>query len=221
MTSLHRSISTSAPQATPAKSAFYGRTTPTDKQPAALMTAMVYPVLSIEQLCRVDFAPPYNCNYFSWSPAKAFKARDSGQMGVGGELETLHTYLTTNTYRAIAADCLLEVHHTALPNPNASIAIYRVVSRESGTDFGAILPGAAVSESVSHAQWFADVDLVKNARLLSTKVYPDELLTHGNPHEFIYIPRSVKGGYARYLADVKREQESELARVRKGLPPLR
>lgn len=74
-----------------------------------------------------------------------------------------------------------------------------------------------MSECVSHAQWFADVGLVKNARILSTKVFPDELVTHGNPHEFIYVPRSVKAGFERYLVDVKREQESELARVRKGL----
>ena len=105
-----------------------------------------------------------------------------------------------------------------LPNSNALMTVYQVASLESGADFGAILPGAAVSECVSHAQWFADVGLVKSARLLSTKVYPDELVTQGNPHDFIYVPRSVKAGFERYLADVKREQESELARVRKGLP---
>jgi hypothetical protein len=189
----------------------------TEAKPEVLLTAKVYPVLSIAKLSSMDSSPPVDCNYFSWSPRKAFKARDSGQIGQGGELETLHTYLTQKEYRFTAADTLLEVSILTLPNPNALITIYRVASPESGAEFGAILPGAAVSESVSHAQWFADAGLVKNARMLSTKVFPDELVTHGNPHDFIYVPRSVKAGFERYLADVKREQESELARVRKGL----
>ena len=189
-----------------------------ETKPEKLMAAKVYPVLSRTQLSSMDFAPPFDCNYFSWSPLKAFKARDSGQMGQGGELETLQTYLDQKELRSTAANILLEIHMFKLPNSNALMTVYQVASLESGADFGAILPGAAVSECVSHAQWFADADLVKNARLLSTKVYPDELVTQGNPHDFIYVPRSVKAGFERYLADVKREQESELARVRKGLP---
>ena len=190
-----------------------------ETKPEKLIAAKVYPVLSSAQLSSMDFAPPVECNYLSWSPLKAFKARESGQVGQGGELETLQTYLNQKELRSTAANILLEVHMYKLPNSNALMTVYQVASLESGADFGAILPGAAVSECVSHSQWFADAGLVKSARLLSTKVYPDELVTQGNPHDFIYVPRSVKAGFERYLADVKREQESELARVRKGLSP--
>lgn len=93
------------------------------------------------------------------------------------------------------------------------MTIYRTVSAESCSQFGAILPGAAVSESRAHAQCFADVCPNSAHKMLSTKVYPDELVTHGNPHDFIYIPRSVKAGHERYLADVRRELEVELAKV--------
>ena len=220
MTSEQLGTSTPAPQTAHPESALPRSANAVEKKPEKLMSAKVYPVLSLAQLSSMDFAPPLDCNYFSWSPLKAFKARESGQMGQGGELETLHTYLTQKEYRATTADTLLEVPPIKLPNSNALITVYRVASPESGADFGAILPGAAVSECVSHAQWFADADLVKNARMLSTKVFTDELVTHGSPHDFIYVPRSLKAGFERYLADVKREQESELARVRKGLPSL-
>jgi hypothetical protein len=162
----------------------------------------------------IDFAPPYDCTYFSWSPKNAFDARENGKVGAGHEWETLHTYLTDADYRFTAADTLLEVKRCDLPNPEALVTIYRVTDPESGSDFGAILPGAAVTESIAHVQWFADVYPAKKHKLLSTKVHPDELVTHGNPHDFIYIPRSLKAGFERYLADVKREQEAELARVR-------
>ena len=218
MTSEQLGTSTPAPQTAHPESALPRTANAVETKPEKLMSAKVYPVLSSAQLSSMDFAPLYDCNYFSWSPLKAFKARDSGQMGQGGELETLHTYLTQKEYRSTTADTLLEVPPIKLPNSNALITVYRVASPESGADFGAILPGAAVSECVSHAQWFAITGLVKNARMLSTKVFPDELVTHGNPHDFIYVPRSLKAGFERYLADVKREQESELARVRKGLP---
>jgi len=218
MTSEQLGTSTPAPQTAHPESALPRSANAVETKSEKLMSAKVYPVLSIAQLSSMDFAPPLDCNYFSWSPLKAFKARESGQMGQGGELETLHTYLTQKEYRATTADTLLEVPSIKLPNSNALVTVYRVASPESGADFGAILPGAAVSECVSHAQWFADAGLVKNARMLSTKVFPDELVTHGNPHNFIYVPRSVRAGFERYLADVKREQESELARVRKGLP---
>lgn len=220
MTSEQLGTSTPVSQTTHPESALPRTANAVETKSEKLIAAKVYPVLSSAQLSNMDFAPPFDCNYFSWSPLKAFKARESGQMGQGGELETLHTYLTQKEYRATTADTLLEVPPIKLPNSNALITVYRVASPESGADFGAILPGAAVSECVSHAQWFADVDLVKNARMLSTKVFPDELVTHGNPHDFIYVPRSVKAGFERYLADVKREQESELARVRKGLPSI-
>jgi hypothetical protein len=217
MTSEQLDTSTPAPQTAHPESALPRTASAVETKPEGLMTAKVYPVLSLDQLRSMDFAPPYDCNYFSWSPMKAFKARDSGQLGPGGELETLQTYLNQKELRSTAADILLEVHLFKLPSPNALVTIYRVASTDSGSDFGAIIPGAAVSESLSRAQWFADDGQVKTTKLLSTKVFPDELVTHGNPHEFIYVPRSVKSGFERYLADVKREQESELARVRKGL----
>jgi hypothetical protein len=211
---------TPAPDVTPPEAVPSITPSKVEKSSQKLMTAQVYPVLSIAKLSSMDFAPPHDCNYFSWSPMKAYKARETGKVGAGCELETLHTYLTQKEYRATAADTLLEVNPFKLPNPNALITVYRVANSESGADFGAILPGAAVSECVSHAQWFADVGLVKNAQIFSTKVFPDELVTHGNPHDFIYVPRSVKAGFERYLADVKREQDSELARVRKNTSSL-
>ena len=209
MTSENSNTSTSASQTVPRNAVSLRR-----PHLNSLMTPKVFPVFSLNELRNFDFAPPYDCTNFSWSPKYAFDARESGEVGAGHEWETLHTYLTDLNYRFTAADTLLEVNRCDLPNPGALMTIYRVTGSESGSDYGAILPGAAVSESIAHVQWFAEVYPSKKHKLLSTKVHPDELVTHGNPHEFIYIPRTLKVGFERYLADVKREQEAELARVR-------
>jgi hypothetical protein len=81
--------------------------------------------------------------------------------------------------------------------------IYRTADASCGAKWGAILPGASVSESLEYVKRHADLHLDASHKVLSTMVYPDELLTLGNPHEFIYVPRSAQGAYQRYLQDVQ------------------
>jgi len=69
------------------------------------------------------------------------------------------------------------------------------VYRASNT--GGILPGAYVTESKGYAIFHGKTVLNNNFKLYQLDVYPDELLTYGDPHEFIYIPRSLDIAHER------------------------
>ena len=66
------------------------------------------------------------------------------------------------------------------------ITIYRA------SDIGDIIPGSYVSESLDYAQQHGERSIGDEYpwRLYSLDVYPDELLWYGDPHEFLFIPRS-------------------------------
>lgn len=161
------------------------------------------PLLTKSEFRELDF-PLYNGNtYFSWSPKRVFDSREDKDFLTEDGHETLQTYLSNNDLHDIAKMLL---NTNSLPRKGSLISIYRSLDSECGSEYGAILPGAAVSTSLNHAKWLSEIEPTANRALFASKVYPDELLTHGNPEDFIYIPRSLQVGFDRYLADTERAQ---------------
>jgi hypothetical protein len=78
------------------------------------------------------------------------------------------------------------------------ITIYRA------SDVGDILPGSYVSESRKYVESHGENIINAPYEIFSMDVYPDELMTYGDPHEFIYIPRTKEAGYQRYLDQFER-----------------
>lgn len=169
-----------------------------------LQSNSALPLLTMDQLRSLNFQLFNDNTNFSWSPKAAFDVREAGEIGVETGYETLHGYLSKPDYRDVASSTLLEVPLSKLPRAEALLTVYRAVDVDCGATFGAILPGACVTDSKAYAKNHADLHMDERHKLMSTKVYPDELVTRGNPHEFTYVPRSLADGHKRYLADVKR-----------------
>lgn len=66
------------------------------------------------------------------------------------------------------------------------IIIYR------SSDVGDIIPGSYVSESEEYARKHGERSIGEDYdwKIYSLEVYTDELMWYGDPHEFIFIPRS-------------------------------
>jgi len=135
-------------------------------------------------------------------------ARLRGDIGRDGEFETLHDWLTDAASTDIAC-LLLALPRHRLPRPDALVRVVQSVPVEPGMP-EVVLPGAAVFTDVGLAQWHDDLALQCAHRLLETEVYPDELVTFGNPKHFIYVPRSVQMGYDRYMRDCNRVRRPKL-----------
>jgi hypothetical protein len=60
------------------------------------------------------------------------------------------------------------------------------------SDVGDIIPGSYVSESMEYASEHGRCHIPEDCewRIYHLEVYPDELMWYGDPHEFIFIPRS-------------------------------
>jgi hypothetical protein len=68
------------------------------------------------------------------------------------------------------------------------ITIYRAA------DTGDIIPGAYVSESLKYVQEHGERHIPGGKfKIYQRDVYPDELMSYNDPHEFIYIPKDVEG----------------------------
>ena len=76
---------------------------------------------------------------------------------------------------------------------NEPIMIYRA------SNMGGILPGAYVTESREYAIFHGQSCIPGKYKIYQMKVYPDELMSHGDPHEFVYIPRSVDIAHKRLV----------------------
>jgi len=157
---------------------------------------------------RTAQVPASECLYDSWQPDDAMGARLRGEIGHGGELETLHDWLTDVASTDIAC-LLLALPRHRLPRPDALVKVVQSVPVEAGAP-EAVLPGAAVFTDVGMAQWCDHLTPKCAHRLLETEVYPDELVTFGNPRHFIYLPRSVQMGYDRYMRDCNRVRRPKL-----------
>jgi len=181
-----------------------------DQSYAQVVTPLVNEscLLSPEALRSFDFELCDQSTYFSWSPKAAFDAREAGEVGSNGEYETLYDYLTQPDGADIAAETLLEVSRRMLPKTDVLMTVYRAADETCGADLGAILPGASVTESKAYAKRHADLYLSGQHKLMETKVFPDELVTRGSPHDFTYVPRSLQVGYARFAADAARARKT-------------
>ena len=163
-------------------------------------------LLSIDQIRYLDFELFNGSTRFSWSPKAAFDAREASEVGESPGFETLYDYLTKPEYVDVAANTLLEVAESHLPRADVLLTIYRAADSECGSDYDAILPGASVTTWKTYAIRHAELHMSNQHKLMSTKVYPDELVTRGDAHEFTYVPRSLAVGFQRYTDDVKRER---------------
>jgi hypothetical protein len=162
--------------------------------------------LTADMLRQMDFEAPGESLRWSWSPKAVFDAREAGEIAPDGEYETLHQYISNPDLQVTAAQTLLEVPLSRLPAPEVLLAVYRAVDQETGCNFGAVLPGAYVSESKTYAMEHGDTCSSAGVTLLGTHVFPDELVTFGDPHEFIYAPRSLEAAFERYLLDVAKSK---------------
>ena len=66
------------------------------------------------------------------------------------------------------------------------ITIYRA------SDVGDIIPGSYISESEEYAREHGERSIGEEYpwKIYSLEAYPDELMWYGDPHEFLFIPRS-------------------------------
>jgi len=76
---------------------------------------------------------------------------------------------------------------------NQPITIYRA------SDTGGILPGAYVTESKEYAIFHGQTSMNGKYKIYQLNVYPDELMSYGDAHEFIYIPRNLDIAHERML----------------------
>lgn len=158
--------------------------------------------MTLEQLVDLKFAKEGLSWYDSWTPKVAFDARNHGEVGYGADFETLFEYLRDARHNWVASMLLLDVPKSELPGANDLIRIYRSADASSGAQWGAILPGASVSESYEYVVRHGELYCDETRTILTSCVYPDELVTLGSPHAFTYVPRSISSGYARYISDM-------------------
>jgi hypothetical protein len=74
------------------------------------------------------------------------------------------------------------------------ITVYRA------SDTGDILPGSYVTESRQYAATHAEANIRGPYTMYEMQVKPSELMTYGDPHEFIYIPENPQVAYQRYVS---------------------
>lgn len=165
------------------------------------------PVLTMEQLRNLNFESFKGSTRFTWTPTAAFEAREAGKIGSNVEYQTLHDYLTRPEFLTFANTVLLNGGKGIRPRPNRLMTVYLAADQDRGSTLGVVLPGASVTEMKSLSKDLAFFYMRSKERLISTEVYPDELVTREEPHDFTYVPRSLSVAYTRYIADVTRLQK--------------
>ena len=98
------------------------------------------------------------------------------------------------------------------------ITIYR------SSDVGDIIPGSYVSESKEYAQEHGERSIGEDYswKIYSLDVYPDELMWYGDPHEFIFIPKSPERWLEiarERVRDIPIEVQDELMALGRGPCP--
>lgn len=178
---------------------------PQFKHPSQQRVDCPTPILTPEELRHFEFNRPAESMMSLLSPKEAFDLRGQGEVDTPEGFETLAVYLQDPERRIDAAMSLLKVRIDRLPKSNRLLKVFRACDSSSGGQYGAILPGAYVTELKSQAYEHGRTYLQRGFEIFSTHVYPDELLTLGNPHDFIYIPRNLAMAHGRYTADVYRQ----------------
>ena len=97
---------------------------------------------------------------------------------------------------------------------NKPITIYRV------SDFGDIVPGAYVSESLEYVKTHQESIIKGKGEVFSKQVKASELLTYGDPHEFLYMPESIESYHKSIVQQALSEGKPVPAEVLKDYPEL-
>ncbi len=173
------------------------------QQPKGIEYPVIAPKMSKEELLNMDFKRTSG----SYSPKSAFDIRESINTQGTAEHETV-----TDLAKHEDQWRFNEIFDKDPNNPSEyktpqsiinairkgkEITVYRT------SDIGDILPGAYVTELKKYAIDHGERSINAPHELYSLKVYPDELVTLGDPHEFIYIPRNIDIAYDRYLKQTK------------------
>jgi hypothetical protein len=95
------------------------------------------------------------------------------------------------------------------------ITVYRA------SDVGDIIPGSYVSESQKYVSEHGEFNIPGGKYIIYSKhVYPDELMTYGDPHEFIYIPRNLERAHLPFIINALREGKNVPRKVLDEYPDL-
>jgi hypothetical protein len=97
---------------------------------------------------------------------------------------------------------------------NEPITVYRVSEKEG------IIPGSYVSESLEYVKEHQERTLAGKGQIYKMSVKPSELMTYGDPHEFIYIPESVEAFHKKIIQQALSEGKPVPAEVLKDYPDL-
>ena len=159
-------------------------------------------VLSKKEFRNLDFEMPTGGS--SWTPKRIFDMIERGD-----EYETLYDLSTfEDQWRFKEAmgkgwSDLGKIHWNLFSpiRKNLPIPIFR--STDEVKYCQAILPGAYVSESKEYVILHAEANIPGSWKLLTLTVRPDELMTYGDAHEFIYAPFSLDEAYVRYIDAMK------------------
>lgn len=157
------------------------------------------PKLTLEAFAALDL---FDSDDAHCSPAQALKMRQKGHIAPDGSVPTLQSYLTAAKWSDAGADSTLRAQAEKLPKIHAPLAVYFIPRGRAQAKHGVVMPGNYVAISKSLARMMAQVGPNVPVPMLSTTVYPDELVYHGHAHGFVYVPRSVQAGFERYQADV-------------------
>jgi len=158
--------------------------------------------LTPEELARVDWE---TSGSGSRTPKRAFELRRN-KGSDADDWESLYDFVTNHDQYDVDEvlgknyDPKQYAEGRAILNKakrNQPITVYRTA--ESEFDNG-ILPGAYVSESKSYALAHSEHVGMAKPKLFSVQVYPDELLTFGDAHEYLYIPRDPEIAQQRLVA---------------------
>jgi hypothetical protein len=157
------------------------------------------PMLDLEEFASLDF---FDRNVSMCSPAEAFNLRSSGRLNVGGDLPTLHSYLTHPNFMAGEVHPILRAKAPKLPQPDTTLAVHCIKGEDEKTQYGVVMPGSFVALSKSLARLMTNASPHSRLPMNVTSVYPDELMYQGAPYGFVYVPRSLPIAFDRYQADL-------------------
>ena len=167
-----------------------------------------------EELAETEFAVPEGGH--SITPKRAFEWRNTMINEPGSDHETLAD-LASYSDQWRFEEALGKGWEHFCPN---SLALAPAV--KSGKQIkifrasnvgGGIWPGSYVTESITYAKKHGEIQLDGHDwKLYSLTVWPDELVSLGDSHEFIYVPRDAYTAHKRMSSDVpKNEEQSKSA----------
>lgn len=171
-----------------------------------------FPMLDLAEFASLNFL---DVKVSMCSPADAFKLRASGRLSAGGDLQTLHSYLTHPNFMAGEVHPSLRAKAAKIPQPNTVITVYCTTGDDEMTQYGVVMPGSFVALSKSLARLMVNASPNSQLQMNWSSVYPDELMYQGAPYGFVYVPRSLPIAFDRYQKDLGHMQVKEHSKIRK------